>query len=68
MKLGYRTKEAAAKAFDIPVGKVCIYECMECGARYYSKWHSMHSMPEACPVCGNDDELFITNRGLVEFQ
>lgn len=36
------------------------YECMECGCKFYGKWHSEYSMNKVvCPVCKDNTDPFL---------
>lgn len=62
---GCVTIDEAAKVFGEEKEKIWQYECMECGATYFGRFHSKYSHPEFCPVCDCDDELFIKSIGFV---
>ena len=63
---GSVTIEEAINRFGIPREQVFKYECMECGAVYYGKFHSKFSSPEICPICDCEDDLFIKSLGRAE--
>jgi len=61
---GCRTPEEAMEKFSIAQPeRVWVYECMECGAKFYGQWHGKYTDPEFCPVCDCNDIFFIKNIG-----